>query len=61
MNQTDVYITSRSTTSSEKSPIQQFTITLTPDEVQILEQYCEQTGKSEMDMIRELIQGLPIT
>lgn len=61
MNQTDVYISPRSTTSSQKSTIKQVTLTLTPDEVQILEQYCEQTGKSEMDMIRELIQGLPVT
>ncbi|GAX37027.1 CopG family transcriptional regulator [Nodularia sp. NIES-3585] len=60
MNQTNVYTSPTATTSSKEPNIQQLTLTLTPEEAQILEQYCQQTGKSEMDMIRELIQGLPV-
>lgn len=49
------------TTSNQKSSFQQVTLNLTSDEAQILKQYCEQTGKTEQDLIRELIQELPVT
>lgn len=61
MNQTDMCVSATSTTSITKPEFQQVTLTLTPEEAQILEQYCEQTGKSETDMILELIQGLTLT
>ncbi|MCG6135336.1 MAG: CopG family transcriptional regulator [Nostoc sp. LLA-1] len=61
MNQTDMCVSAAATTSITEPEIQQITLTLTPEEAQILEQYCEQTGKSEMDMILELIQGLTLT
>jgi hypothetical protein len=61
MNQTDMCVSAAATTSITKPEFHQVTLTLTPEEAQILEQYCEQTGKSEMDMILELIQGLTLT
>lgn len=49
------------TTTNQRSAFQRVTLNLTSDEAQILKQYCEQTGKSEQDLIRELIQELPVT
>jgi hypothetical protein len=60
MNKT-TSVSPNATTSSQKSAFQRVTLNLTSDEAQILKQYCEQTGKSEQDLIRELIQELPVT
>lgn len=49
------------TSSRPKSAFQQVTLNLTLDEAEILKQYCEQTGKSEQDLIRTLILELPVT
>ncbi len=44
---------------SNKLAIEQIILDLTSDEAKKLENYCEQTGKAETDVIRELIRGLP--
>ncbi|MBD2441084.1 CopG family transcriptional regulator [Nostoc sp. FACHB-110] len=47
-------------THRQTSQLTQVTLNLTSDEAQILKHYCEKTGKSEQDLIRELIQELPV-
>ncbi len=59
MNKTAVLKFPRLTTSSKKRALKRITITLTSDEAQNLEKYCEQTGRLPLDVIRELIQALP--
>ncbi|WGV26260.1 CopG family transcriptional regulator [Halotia branconii] len=46
---------------TKEEAVQQIAIDLTSNEVQSLEQYCEQTGKVAEDVIRELICKLPVT
>ncbi|MEH1819310.1 CopG family transcriptional regulator [Nostoc sp.] len=46
-------------TSNKKRALKRITLNLPSDEAQNLEKYCEQTGKSAIDVIRELIQALP--
>ncbi|MGJ5672201.1 MAG: CopG family transcriptional regulator [Nostochopsis sp.] len=46
---------------SRKPSVKQITLELTPDEVSKLEKHCYWTGKEAADIIRELIQELPIT
>ncbi|NMG09117.1 CopG family transcriptional regulator [Brasilonema sp. UFV-L1] len=46
---------------SQKSPVKEITVDLTPNEASRLEKYCNQTGKAVMDVIRELIQELSLT
>ena len=45
---------------SKKLALKQIIVDLTSDEAKKLENYCEQTGKAETDVIRELIRGLPV-
>ncbi len=45
-------------TSSKKWTGKQITLDLTADEAKKLEEYCQQTGKTATDVIRELIQRL---
>ncbi|EHC08485.1 hypothetical protein [Fischerella thermalis] len=61
MNETAAHIFPAFVTSSEKLSVQQVTLELTPDEARKLEKYCQLTGKAAVDVIRELIQDLPIT
>ncbi|MBW4565303.1 MAG: CopG family transcriptional regulator [Mojavia pulchra JT2-VF2] len=46
-------------TYSKKKTLKRITINLTLDEADTLEQYCEQTGRPAIDVIRELIRALP--
>ncbi|WP_138501768.1 RepB family protein [Nostoc sp. PA-18-2419] len=46
-------------TSTKKKTLKRITINLALDEAENLEKYCEQTGKTVTDVIRELIQALP--
>ncbi|MGH7998346.1 MAG: CopG family transcriptional regulator [Brasilonema sp.] len=48
-------------TLSQKSPVKEITVDLTPNEASRLEKYCNQTGKAVIDVIRELIQELSLT
>ncbi len=50
-----------STFADPQEAVQQIAIDLTSNEVQSLEQYCEQTGKAAEDVIRELICKLSTT
>lgn len=43
----------------KKLALKEIIVDLTSDEAQKLEQYCEQTGKVETDVILQLIRGLP--
>ncbi|MER3492301.1 MAG: CopG family transcriptional regulator [Mastigocladus sp. ERB_26_2] len=61
MNETAAHIFPAFANSSEKLSVQQITLELSPDEVIKLEKYCELIGKAATDVIRELIQDLPIT
>jgi len=45
---------------SKKLALKEIIVDLTSDEAQKLEQYCEQTGKAQTDVILELIRGLPV-
>ncbi|BAZ70389.1 MAG: CopG family transcriptional regulator [Pelatocladus maniniholoensis HA4357-MV3] len=47
--------------SGKEPSVKQIILELTPDEVSKLEQHCDWTGKEAIDIIRELIQELPIT
>ncbi|MCC5645179.1 CopG family transcriptional regulator [Nostoc sp. CHAB 5824] len=49
----------RLATSSKKRALKRITFNLTSDEGENLEKYCQQTGRSAIDVIRELIQALP--
>ncbi|KOP25493.1 CopG family transcriptional regulator [Hapalosiphon sp. MRB220] len=48
-------------TPSKEPSVKQITLELTPDEVRKLEQHCDWRGKEVTDIIRELIQELPVT
>ncbi len=60
MNKTAAHRFSSFATSSKKRVLKRITLNLTSDEAENLEKYCEQTGKAATDLIRELIQGLPV-
>ncbi|MBW4614960.1 MAG: CopG family transcriptional regulator [Desmonostoc vinosum HA7617-LM4] len=49
-----------STTTGKKFATQQITVSLTLDEAQSLDNYCQQTGKAAIDVIQELIRKLPV-
>ncbi len=59
MNKTAALKFPRLTTSSKKRALKRITLNLTLEEAQNLEKYCEQTGRPEIDVIRQLIQALP--
>ncbi|MEH2252495.1 MAG: CopG family transcriptional regulator [Nostoc sp.] len=59
MNKTAALKFSRLTTSSKKRALKRITINLPSDEAQNLEKYCQQTGRSAINVIRKLIQALP--
>jgi hypothetical protein len=61
MNEFAVHIFPIFATPSEELSVKQIILELTPDEAKKLEKYCEWTGKTATDVIRELIQDLPIT
>ena len=61
MNKTSVHRFSSFATFSKTRALKQITLNLTSDEAENLEKYCEQTGKAPTDVIRKLIQGLPVT
>ncbi len=61
MNKTAANVFSISAIPSKKTSVKQITLELTPDEVRKLEQHCDWTGKEATDIIRELIQELPIS
>jgi ribosomal protein S10 len=46
---------------NKKWAIKRITINLASNEAKNLEKYCEQTGRSATDVIRELIRALPVT
>ncbi len=48
-------------TSSKKWAVKRIAVNLTSNEAEKLEKYCEQTGRTATDVIRELIRGLPET
>jgi signal transduction histidine kinase len=59
MNKTAALKFPRLATSSKKRALKRITLNLTSDEAEKLEKYCEQTGRSAIDVIRQLIQALP--
>ncbi|MFB2772644.1 CopG family transcriptional regulator [Pelatocladus sp. BLCC-F211] len=61
MNKTGANVFPIFATPSKKASVKQITLELTPDEVRKLEQHCDWTGKEATDIVRELIQELPIT
>jgi hypothetical protein len=61
MNEIAAHIFPAFANSSEKLSVQQLILELAPDEAKKLEKYCELTGKAATDVIRDLIQDLPIT
>ncbi len=46
---------------NKKWAVKRITVNLATQEADILEQYCQQTGRPATDVIRELIRGLPIS
>lgn len=61
MNKTTAHRLPKFVTYSKKMPTRQIILDLTPDEIKKLEKYCKQTGKAVKDVIRQLIQELPLT
>ncbi|MBD0261342.1 MAG: CopG family transcriptional regulator [Hassallia sp. WJT32-NPBG1] len=61
MNKTAAHRFSTFATSNKKRVLKRITLNLTSDEAKNLEKYCEQTGKAATDLIRELIEALPVT
>ncbi|MDF5706738.1 MAG: CopG family transcriptional regulator [Nostoc sp. S4] len=59
MNNSAVERLSTLATSTKKKALKRITINLALEEADNLEKYCEQTGKTVTDVIRELIQALP--
>ncbi|MDZ8189448.1 MAG: RepB family protein [Nostoc sp. ChiSLP02] len=59
MNKTSSERLSSLATSTKKRTLRRITINLPSDEADNLENYCEHTGKTAKDVVRELIRALP--